>query len=548
MISYTPTALRAIPGRGEHEVLVEALRRSEARYRAYVTQSGEGIWCYETSRPIDITLPVEEQIEAIVAYGYLADCNDAMARMYGLEQAAQLIGAPLESLLPLTDPRHRDYLRAFVEAGYRLSGVESYEQTPDGRPRVMLNSLQGMVEKGHLVRAWGTQADITERRRLEDQVRQAQKMDAVGRLAGGVAHDFNNLLTAILTCSELLLDTLSPEHPGREDAEEIRATARRAADLTKQLLLLSRRGASAPTAIDCNAVVANADLLLRRLIGEDVSLRTELRATRSSVAMDQGSLEQVILNLAINARDAMPDGGMLTIETSDAEVREPVVHAQTVVPPGSYVVIAVSDSGVGMDAAVMSHLFEPFFTTKEKGRGTGLGLATVYGIVTQIGGHIAVYSEPGDGSTFRLYLPRVVDEGETETLMVEAEEVRGGTETVLLVEDEEVVRRLGHRVLTARGYEVLVARDGPDALRIVQSWPGPIHALVTDVVMPRMSGRELADRLRARRPDAKVLFLSGYTEAAIAHRGVLAAGSDFLQKPFTPVVLARKVREVLDRA
>ncbi|HYD53250.1 MAG TPA: ATP-binding protein, partial [Gemmatimonadaceae bacterium] len=516
--------------------------------RAYIAQSSEGIWCCETEERIPIALPVEEQVEAIGQHGVLSDCNDAMARTYGCASADELIGVRIAELLPLSDPRNREFLRAFVQSGYRLSGVESHERGRDGKNRVVLNNLIGVVEDGCLVRAWGTQTDITDRRRLEEQVRQSQKMEAVGRLAGGVAHDFNNLLTAILTCSELLLETLPNEHPGREDAEEIRTTARRAAELTKQLLLLSRRhGPAASAVLDCNGVVANADRLLRRVIGEDVSLRTELRATRALVAMDQGGLEQVILNLAVNARDAMPHGGTLTIETAEAHLREPMVHAETVVPPGAYVVLSVSDSGMGMDAAVMAHLYEPFFTTKEKGRGTGLGLATVYGIVTQTGGSIAVYSEPGEGTTFRLYLPRVTDTGEVEAPLADAQEVRGGTETVLLVEDEEVVRRLGHRVLTSLGYEVLVARDGPDALRIVQSWPGTIHLLATDVVMPRMSGRELADLLRTRRPDAKVLFLSGYTESAVAHRGVLAAGSDFLQKPFTPGMLARRVREVLDR-
>jgi two-component system, cell cycle sensor histidine kinase and response regulator CckA len=549
-ISYTPRSVPTIAGQDHNAALADALRRSEARYRAYVAQSSEGIWCYETTVPIPVEWTTEQQIEGIVKHGYLADCNDAMARMYGLTSASELIGAPLESLLPLTDRRNREFLRGFIETNYRLRGVESYEQGPDGKPRVIVNNLQGVVEDGCLVRAWGTQTDVTAQKRLEEQVRQSQKMEAVGRLAGGVAHDFNNLLTAILTCSELLLDTLEPDHPGRVDAEEIQGASMRAAELTKQLLLFSRRrssGHGAPGVLDVNQIVSNADRLLQRLIGEDISLRTELRATQGRVSLDSVSLEQVIVNLAVNARDAMPSGGTLTIETSDLELREPRVHAQVVVPPGAYALLTVSDSGMGMDAAVMAHLFEPFFTTKEKGRGTGLGLATVYGIVAQAGGHVAVYSEPGHGSTFCIYLPRVTDTGDIETLVTDDEAIRGGTETILLVEDEEVVRRLGHRVLTSRGYNVLVARDGQDALRIVQSHAGDINLLLSDVVMPRMSGRELADRLRLRRPNAKILFLSGYTESAIAHRGVLAEGSEFLQKPFTAGVLARRVREVLDQ-
>ena len=542
----TPPASPAVPSVPEPAALVEALRRSEDRYRAYIEQSTEGIWCYETRNPIPIDMPVDAQIEAMVAESYLADCNDAMARMYGLHSSVELIGAPLASMVPLEDPRNREYLRAFIESNYRLTGVESYERAPDGKSRVILNNLRGVIEHGCLVRAWGTQTDVTERKRLEEQVRQSQKMEAVGRLAGGVAHDFNNLLTAIMTCSELLLDTLTPEHPGRADAEEIQAASRRAAELTKQLLVFSRRrSGGTPAVIDCNEVVANADRLLRRLIGEDMCLRTELHAERGRVSLDSGSLEQVIVNLAVNARDAMPSGGTLTIETADVELREPQAHAQVVLPPGSYVLLAVSDSGTGMDGAVMAHLFEPFFTTKEKGRGTGLGLATVYGIVTQAGGYVAVYSEPGHGTTFRIYLPRVTDDGE-EAVPAQDDGEYVGTETILLVEDDEAVRRLGHRVLTARGYQVLVARDGQEALRIVQSHTQPIDLLLSDVVMPRMSGRELADTLRQRRPNARVLFLSGYTETAIEHRGVLAAGSAFLQKPFTPNVLARRVRELLD--
>lgn len=531
----------------EPAALVEALRRSEDRYRAYVEHSTEGIWCYEIRNPIPIDMPVDAQIDAMVAESYLADCNDAMARMYGLHSSMELIGAPLAAMLPLEDPRNREYLRAFIASNYYLTGVESYERAPDGKSRVILNNLSGVIENGCLVRAWGTQTDVTERRRLEEQVRQSQKMEAVGRLAGGVAHDFNNLLTAIMTCSELLLDTLTPEHPGRADAEEIQAASRRAAELTKQLLVFSRRrSGGTPSVIECNEVVANADRLLRRLIGEDMCLRTELHAQHGQVSMDSGSLEQVIVNLAVNARDAMPTGGTLTIETADVELCEPQAHAQVVLPPGAYVLLAVSDSGTGMDGAVMAHLFEPFFTTKEKGRGTGLGLATVYGIVTQAGGYVAVYSEPGHGTTFRIYLPRVVDGGEEAVIGVDDDAEYVGTETILFVEDDEAVRRLGHRVLTARGYQVLIARDGQEAMRIVQSHAQPIDLLLSDVVMPRMSGRELADSLRQRRPHARVLFLSGYTETAIEHRGVLATGSAFLQKPFTPKVLARRVRELLD--
>jgi len=389
--------------------------------------------------------------------------------------------------------------------------------------------------------------DVTERRRLEDQLRQAQKMEAVGRLAGGVAHDFNNLLTAILGYCNLMLDEIPAEDPLRQDLEEIRQAGDRAAALTRQLLAFSRRQMLQPQIIDLNTLVRQMEKMLRRLIGEDIELVTPLGPDLKQVKVDPASIEQVLVNLAVNARDAMPLGGRLTIETAMVDLDDAYAERHVTVIPGRYVMLAVSDTGQGMDAATRARIFEPFFTTKEQGKGIGLGLATVYGIVKQSGGYIWVYSEPGHGTVFKVYLPPS-DVAASAVRPVEPaseSEKHRGWETVLLVEDEDAVRALAREVLRRQGYVVLEARHGLDALRVAERHQDPIHLLVTDVVMPHMSGRDLARRLADARPNMKLLFISGYTDHAVVHRD-LTPGSAFLQKPFTPENFAQKVRSVLD--
>jgi PAS domain S-box-containing protein len=390
--------------------------------------------------------------------------------------------------------------------------------------------------------------DASERKHLEQRVTQAQKMEAIGRLAGGVAHDFNNLLTAILGYSELALDSLHAGDPLRELLEEVRKAGHRAADLTRQLLAFSRQQTLAPRVLDLGALVADMEKMLRRLIGEDVQLVTALAPGLGLVKADPSQIEQVLMNLAVNARDAMPWGGKLVIETANVQLDEAYAAAHAEVRPGRYVLLAVSDTGEGMDEETRHHIFEPFFTTKESGKGTGLGLATVYGILRQSGGSVSVYSEPGRGTTFKVYLPRVEEAGPAPPARPGIADLPLGNETLLLVEDEDAVRALARTVLQTAGYHVLEARQGSEALALGEQHAGRIDLLVTDVVMPQMSGRDLADRLAALQPDFRVLYLSGYPVNAIAQHGVLEPGTAFLQKPFTPGQLARKVREVLDTA
>ena len=392
----------------------------------------------------------------------------------------------------------------------------------------------------------GVATEITERKRLEEQLLQSQKMEAIGQLAGGVAHDFNNILTAIVGYTDLLAAEFGSGNRHLEDLEEIRKAARRAAALTRQLLSFSRKQVIEPRIIDVNGVVQNLDKMLRSLLSENIELTTHLAEPLDSARADPNQVEQVIMNLAINARDAMPEGGKLTIETGNATLDDTYAAQHISVIPGAYVMLAVTDTGTGMDEDTQSRIFEPFFTTKPVGRGTGLGLSTVYGIVKQSGGNIWLYSEPGKGTTFKVYLPAIDAAPDDVGKPVSSIARRSGGETVLVVEDDDQLRRLTHRALAAHGYVVLEADRGATALDIARRHKGRIDLVLTDVVMPDTNGRKLADALRAGRPGLRVLFMSGYPDGAMGQHGLLDQGISYLAKPFTTEAVARKVREVLD--
>ncbi|HET9039737.1 MAG TPA: PAS domain S-box protein [Gemmatimonadales bacterium] len=448
-----------------------------------------------------------------------------------------------------------DRFRAEVMAGDGFTNRETVGARKDGtRFEVSISSAPLHDANRQPVGFVAVYVDVSGRVRAEEalrqsqeQLRQALKMEAVGRLAGGVAHDFNNLLSAILSYSEMVLDELPPDHVSREDVEQIRQAGSRAAELTHQLLAFSRRQLLQPRIIDLNAVVARVDRMLRRVIGEDIELRTALSPSLGHTRADAGQLEQVLMNLAVNARDAMPAGGILTITTANAEVGGGGVGHWPQLQPGGYVTLAVRDTGVGMSRDVQERIFEPFFTTKGPGHGTGLGLSTVYGIVAQSGGQVFVTSEPGAGSTFTIYLPAHHAEADLAREHAPRAPARGGPETVLLVEDEALVRQLTHEILRRNGYRVLEAGDGVEALAVLRDHRGHIDLLLTDVVMPRMSGHELVELARPLRPDMRILYVSGYSEEAIARQGQLTVGVELLSKPFTPGVLTSKIRELLDR-
>jgi PAS domain S-box-containing protein len=477
--------------------------------------------------------------------------NQAVADLYGSTVEA-LIGRGDADFNPNREEVERvlhDDRNVMSSAQPRLVPEEPVTDARTGGTRWFQTVKVPLVSAGGTARqVLGVATEITQRRALEAQLLQAQKMEAVGRLAGGLAHDFNNLLTAMLGSTDLLLETIGNNLTAREDAEAIREAALRAAELTRQLLAFSRQQILAPRVLDLNALVAGLENMLARLIGDDVELRTVLAPALGPVRADPAQLEQVIMNLAVNARDAMPRGGKLTIETANIDGDEAPFTEHLLVQPERLVLLAVSDTGTGMDPATQARIFEPFFTTKEKGKGTGLGLSMVYGIVKQSGGYIWAQSEPGQGTTFKIYLPRIEAAVDVAAPSAALPPPLKGSETVLVVEDQGEVRRLTRKVLESRGYTVLVAPEGREALRLAEQHAGPIHLLVADVVMPGMSGREVGLLLAPTRPEMKVLYVSGYADESIVQHGVLEPGLAFLQKPFSADALARKVRELLDDA
>ena len=441
-----------------------------------------------------------------------------------------------------------DRERTFKETRMVPFDVQYRILRPDGSMRwIRSRGFPIRNDAGEIYRFAGIAEDISERTKLEAQLRQAHKMEAIGQLAGGVAHDFNNLLTVINGRSQLMISRLKPGEKMRNDLELIYKTGEQAAALTRQLLAFSRQQILEPVVLDLNAVAADMDKMLRHLVREDIDLTTVLDPALKRVKADPGQIEQVIMNLVVNARDAMPDGGKLTIETANVELSDEYCRARTEVKPGHYAMLAISDTGHGMDAAVKARLFEPFFTTKPQGKGTGLGLAMVFGFVKQSNGHIAVHSEVGKGTTFKIYLPQTLDKPASRA-SESGFTAAAGKEIVLVVEDEEGIRELVRDLLEMNGYTVLMASNGKEALQLCREHKGTIHLLVTDVVMPEMGGPELVERIKVQHPETKVLFTSGYTDHAIVRHGELEAGVSFIQKPFTPANLVRKVRDVLDKA
>jgi PAS domain S-box-containing protein len=513
----------------ERNHAVEALRTAEERTRFALQSANVGIW------DMDYTTGVLRWSEINEAH-------------YGLRP--DTFTGTFAAFIDRVHPDDRIGLLATM-ATANASGADFSEQHrsvwPDGTVRWL--SGAGRVQlgrNGKPVRGLGISTDVTDRRILEEQYQQAQKMDAMGRLAGGVAHDFNNLLTAILGYCELLLADFDPHDPRRADIAEIQTAGTSAAGLTRQLLAFSRKEIIEPTVLNLNGVVASMRLMLQRVIGEDVAIELALSPVLASVKTDRGQVEQIIMNLAVNARDAMPAGGTLTIETANVTLDDHYALTHLSVKPGAYVALIVSDSGTGMTPDVLARLFEPFFTTKEPGKGTGLGLATVHGIVQRSGGSVTVDSEPGKGTAFKVYFPRVDD---PVTVVVSPTPVASGpvrTETVLVVDDAEGLRQLTRRILQRQGYTVLVAATADEAVRLFDG-NAAIDVLLTDVVMPGASGPELTRQLVERRPALKVIYMSGYTEDAIVRHGVLNSGIAFLHKPFTADALGRKIREVLDR-
>jgi two-component system cell cycle sensor histidine kinase/response regulator CckA len=518
--------MTSTPDRGD-------LRRLAEYYRALVENSADAIALLDRD-------------------GTVRFVTESVKRLAGIGPDAVIGTDPFERMNPEDIPRVRKALDDCArQPGNRVS-VEYRTCLVGGvwqhREALAVNRLDDPALEAIVV----TYRDITARKRaetalldLEGQVRQGQKMEAVGRLAGGIAHDFNNLLTVIIGYSDLLFEQAAPGTPLYADLGEIRQAAASAAGLTRQLLAFSRKQILQPQVLDLNGIVARMNSLLRRLIGEDILLRTRLATPLDRIQADPGQLEQIIMNLALNARDAMPHGGSLTIETANKELDAEWVARHADAAEGPHVMLAISDTGIGMDQTVQAHLFEPFFTTKERGQGTGLGLATVYGIVKQSGGSIFVYSEPGRGTVFKIFLPRTELLAESPAALRPAPKALG-TETILVVEDQAEVRAVTRNTLLRQGYVVLEAASGAQALSLLETHRGAVHLLLTDVVMPGMSGRDLAQQIVALRPGLRVLYTSGYTDDTIVHHGILEPGMAFIQKPFTPSALLHTIRDLLD--
>ena len=538
VLESTASVIRDAKGEPQHMVIVnrdvterkraaEALRRSEASFRSVVEDAPYGIYRASLS-------------------GELVLVNPALQKILGYASQTELLQANLGTQI-YRNPLDHQKVNELLLRQQSFNDVEVEWKRKDGTPiTVRCSGWPIKDESGRVAFLELFAEDVTERRALERQLRMAQKMEAVGRLSGGIAHDFNNLLGVIIGYSQVLKRSLKPEHPLYEHAEEIEKASQRAVSLTRQLLAFGRQQVLEPVILNMNALVSDMEKMLPRLIGEDIALTLTLDPALGQVKADPGQVEQVIMNLAVNARDAMPDGGKLTIQTANVDLDTAYTHQHPGSRVGSYVMLRVTDTGTGIDPEIQAQIFEPFFTTKERDKGTGLGLATVYGVVKQSGGYIAVDSEKGKGASFSVYLLRVENAVAAPDLSNDAPVSVRGSETILLVEDEESLRKLADMFLRDSGYHVLTAADGAQALQVARQYAGPIHLLLTDVVMPGINGRVLAERLAPSQPGMRILYVSGYTDSFIAGHGVLEAGAHLLHKPFTEESLTRKVRELLD--
>jgi two-component system, cell cycle sensor histidine kinase and response regulator CckA len=512
----------------ERKEAAESLRLTESGFRSMIEDAPYGIFRAATD-------------------GTLLRANPALKKMLAYEELDELLKANLDKEI-FKNSSDFQRLKELLDGANEFKDVEVGLKRRDGAP-ITVRCTGRRVKEEHLgVPCFDVFAeDVTERRVLERQLQMAGKMEAVGRLSGGIAHDFNNLLGVIIGYSQVLKRRLDSGSALLEHAEEIEKAGQRAASLTRQLLAFSRQQILTPAVLNMNDLILDMAKMLPRLLGEDVAVSTSLQADLGMVKADQGQIEQVIMNLAVNARDAMPQGGKLLIETANVELDQAYAWQHPGAKPGHYVMLALTDSGMGIDAETLAHIFEPFFTTKEVGKGTGLGLATVYGVVKQSGGYIWVESKPAQGASFQIFLPRVEETATNETGTNPSAETTGGSETILLVEDAESLRKLTRSFLESHGFRVLVAQNGEEAIQVEAQHSGKIDLLLTDVVMPGMNGRVLSERLLPKQPGIRVLYMSGYTDTFIAGHGVLDQGTALLNKPFTEEALIGKVREVLDK-
>ncbi len=539
----------------ERKKAQQALQESEARYKTFISQVSDGVIRLEITPPMPVSLEVEQQIDYLYDNARVAECNEAFMRMYQVADPADVIGKTLLDFhQDRNNPLNREAQRQFIEAGYKVGGVVSVEPDSRGNLKYYSNSSLGVVEQGRLVRAWSTQTDITDREnakkeheKLQAQLLQAQKMESVGRLAGGVAHDFNNMLGVIQGYTDLSLIKIEPEHPVRGFLQQIRKAAERSANLTRQLLAFARKQIVDPKLLDINAVVEGMLLMLERLIGENIELIWRPGKDLLYVRIDPSQMDQILANLCVNARDAITGNGHIIIETeslnadsADFSEFPDIMEEQA----KEYVCLSIRDDGCGMDTETKSHLFEPFFTTKEMGKGTGLGLATVYGIVKQNKGHISVFSELGQGTRMKICFPGYVRQMNSEDTGKGEKSVDEGKGIILLVEDEPAILEMTAVMLQEYGYSVLPAASPGQAIEIARN-NNRIDLLITDVVMPGMNGRDLARAIVSFFPGLKCLYMSGYTSDVIAHHGVLKSGTYFIEKPFDIDVLADKIKEVL---